>query len=345
MRKKDSKRKDKILKKRLITTMDLLVLLLIISGCIMMLYGNGKIEAYENTRNLEELTIDQIQENMYVKGTVNSTLCCYASIDLYECYVIEMGATEKNSQYITILADTYHSVALAKLPTEDYVWEEIGMVNNAGTKDGIEFLGIIKKLPEDALSYDFLKEQFNVDSNKKVNELISSEYCIKFIKEDSIEYWFQCGSVLVLCGIILYLFFVLPKLWKKRFKREEEESKNPETRKRTKEKVTGSIVHFLQNVESEIVAIIIDEAGKVSKINSKFEIETILNCFIHATYDKVYEEMDEEGLYIIQIVLENGDIIECSIQSENILFWYGNWYLMDSASCSKIKKIFYKNSI
>lgn len=345
MRKRNSKRNVKFLKKRLITKMDLLVLLLIISGCIMMLYGNSKIEAFQNTRNIEELTIEDLQENMYVKGTVNSTLCCYASIDLYEYYVIEMGATQGHYQYITVLADTYHSVALAKLPTTDYVWEEIGMVPKEDTQEGMEFLGVIKKLPQDTFNYEYLREQFQTDSNKTVEQFVSSEYCIKFVDENSVEYWFQCGSVLVLCGIILYLFFVLPRLWKKKFKREEDSSKNPTVRKQTKEKVTGSIVHFLQKVDNEITAIIVDKSGKISKITSKSEIEEILNCFIHATYDKVYEEMDEESYYIIQFILENGDIIECSLYSENILFWYGTWYLMDSVSCTKIKKHFIKNNI
>ena len=345
MRKRNTKRKDKILKKRLITKIDLLVLFLIVSGCIMMLYGNTKIEAYKNVQNIEDLTMEQLQENMYVKGTIHSTLCCYASIDLYDYYVIELGAAEENPQYITILADTYHSVALAKLPTKDYVWEEIGMVSKAETKDGMDFLGIIKEMPVDSMNYDYLKEQFQTDSNKTVDNLVSSVYCIKFIEEDSIEYWFQCGFVLVLCGIILYLFFVLPKLWKKTFKKEEDRSRDPVLRKQTKEKVTGSIVQFLQKAESEIVSIIVDESGKILKIESKSEIETILNCFLHATYDKVYEEVTEESLYIIQFIMENGDIIECSMYSDNIIFGYGTWYLIDSSSCNKIKKIFYKNSL
>ena len=97
------KRKFKFLNRRVITKVDVIVLLFIVIGCSMIIYGNEKIQRYKNLKKLEKLTIDQIQENTYVKGNIDSTLCCYASIDLYDYYVIPMGMKGKTRQYIVIV--------------------------------------------------------------------------------------------------------------------------------------------------------------------------------------------------------------------------------------------------
>ena len=97
------KRKFKFLNRRVITKVDVIVLLFIVIGCSMIIYGNEKIQRYKNLKKLEKLTIDQIQENTYVKGNIDSTLCCYASIDLYDYYVLPGFSFHSHRYYIVIV--------------------------------------------------------------------------------------------------------------------------------------------------------------------------------------------------------------------------------------------------
>ena len=128
MSKRRTKQRFGLAKGEVVSAIQIIVIAFVVAGAIMLLLGNQKIQRYKNLKAIDDVTIDQLQENMYVKGKIQSTLCCYGSYDLYDCYVIPIGKTEEEEQqYITIYADIYNSVKLDELPTTDYVQEEVGM--------------------------------------------------------------------------------------------------------------------------------------------------------------------------------------------------------------------------
>ena len=323
------------------------VLLFVVAGCIMLFVGNTKIERYKNLKYMEDVTIGQLQENMYVKGRIESTLCCYGTFDLYDCYVVPIGITEdEKQQYITIFADTYNSVRLEELPTQDYVQEEVGTATKDSDAEGVEIFGVIKKLPKDCINYDFLGQQLGTESSKEIERIVSGTYYIQFAKEDSIKYWSECGLTLLFCGIIIYIFFVIPSYRKKVLISKEEEYKDPGIRKETKQKITNSIQHFVDHMFDEITMIFIAHGGNTVEISKDTEIAAILSCFIHATYDKVYEDnVSRDELYTIEFVMRDGETVESALNSQNIIFWYGSLNRMDYVSCGKLKKIFNNNQL
>lgn len=346
MSKKKTKQCINFAKGEPISKMQIVVILFVIAGCIMLFLGNQRIERYRNVKSIENVTLDELQENMYVRGNVYSTLCCYGTYKLYDCYVVPIGSEDEKQQYITVFADLYHSVELENLPTLDYVRSEVGMAEGDLAKEGVEIFGEIKKIPKDILNYDYLKQQLGTESEKEINSTVSEVYYIHYVKEESIQYWWKCGITLVFCGIVLYLFFVIPSYRRRILITKDEEYRNPQIRQKTRQEVTNSIQHFMDNVYDEITMILVEHFGNIAQISSDTEVATILNCFIHATYDKVYEEhVNSDDLYTVEFVMKNGETIESTMNSENIIFWYGSLNRMDHVSCSKIKKIFYNNQL
>lgn len=322
------------------------VFLFVVAGSVMALWGCQKIERYKNLEQLENVTLDKLHKNMYVKGSVKSTLCCYGTYELYNCYVVPIGTEgDEKQQYITVFADTYNSVQLDKLPTSDYVREEVGMAKKEPEAKEIELFGVVKKLPEDCFDYEFLEQQLGKSNRMELDNIVSDAYYIQYAKEENIKYWLQGGLTLLLCGIILYLFFVAPAYRKKSvLASQEEEYRNPNIRKETKQKVTNSIQHFVENMFDDITMVFVEHCGNVAKISKDTEIAAILSCFTHATYDKVYEDyVNQDELYNIEFVMKNGDTIESSVNSDNIIFWYGSFNRMDYVSCGKLRKILNSN--
>lgn len=347
MSKRKTKQRIGLSKGEVASAIQVVVIAFVVAGCIMLFLGNQKIQRYKNLKSIDDVTISQLQENMYIKGKIKSTLCCYGSYELYDCYVIPIGKTEEElQQYITVFADNYNSVKLDDLPTEDYVQGEIGMQEPASETDGMEFFGIVKKIPKDTMDYDYLEKQLNVQSKEKIDNIIANAYYIQFTKEEGIKYGVECGLTLLFCGIVLYIFFVLPSYRKRTVVSEEEEYRDPRIRKETKQKVTTSIQRFIDNVYDDISVILIEHSGKIAKISADVEISAILNCFTHASYDKVYEEyVNRDELYTIEFVLKNGESIESAVNSENIIFWYGSFNRIDHVSSNKLKKIFNANQL
>lgn len=346
MSKKETKQRISFAKGESVSKIQVVVILFVIVGCIMLFLGNQRIERYRNVTSIENLTLDELQQNMYVKGKVYSTLCCYGTYNLYECYVVPIGSENEQQQYITVFADLYHSVELEELPTLDYVRSEVGMAEGNSVKEGVEIFGEIKKIPKDVLNYDYLKQQLGSESEKKINSTVSEAYYIHYVKEESIRYWWECGITLVFCGIVLYLFLVIPSYRRRVLITKDEEYTNPEIRQKTRQKVTNSIQHFIDNVYDEITMILVEHSGNIAQISNDTEVATILNCFIHATYDKVYEEyVNRDDLYTVEFVMKNGETIESAMNLENIIFWYGSANRMDHVSCGKIKRVFYNNRL
>ena len=342
MSKKRVKRRIGLAKGEIVSAVQVIVIAFVVAGCIMLLLGNQKLQRYKNLKNIDDVTINQLQENMYVKGKIESTLCCYGSYDLYDCYVVPMGQTEdEGQQYITIYANNYDSVRLDELPTTDYVQHEVGMGKRDIETESIELFGMIKKLPDDAMNYEYLQEQLKVEGKEKVAGIVSDAYYIQFAEEEGVKYGIECGITLLFCGLVLYIFFVVPSYRKKVVVGDEEEYRNPKLRKETKQKVTNSIQRFIENVYDDISVVLIEHCGKIATISNDVDISIILNCFVHAKYDKVYEEyVDQDELYTIEFVMNNGESIEGALNGENIIFWYGSLNRIDHISCSKIKKIF-----
>ena len=347
MSNKETKQRIGFAKGESVSVVQMFVILFVVAGCIMLFWGSQKMERYKNLKYLQDVTLDQLQENMYVKGNVDSTLCCYGTYDLYDCYVVPIGvAGEEKQQYITVFADTYHSVKLEKLPTYDYVQEEVGTAKKDPAAEGMEIFGVVKKLPEDSMNYDYLKQQLGIEGNKEIDSIVSGMYYIQFAKEDNMNYWSDCGFVLLFCGILLYVFFVIPSYRKRALITKEEEYRDPDIRKETKQKVTTSIQHFVDNMYDDITMILVEHSGNRAQISADTEIAAILNCFIRATYDKVYEDyVSRDDLYAMQFVMRNGEIIESAMNSENVILWYGSLNRMDYVSCSKLKGIFINNQL
>lgn len=339
---KKTKRRISLAKGEFVSAALTFVFLFVVAGCIMLFFGIQKIERYRNLESLENLTMDKLHENIYVKGSMKSTLCCYGTYEVYDCYVVPIGtAADGEQQYITIFADTYNSVKLGKLPTCDYVLEEMGAAQKNSEQEELEVFGVIKKLPEDCFDYDFLAQQLGTDNKMEIDSIVSDAYYIQYAKEDSIKYWSQAGLTLLACGIILYIFFVVPAYRKKKVVVNEEEAyRDPDIRKETRKKVTNSIQHFLDRMFDDITMVFVEHCGKIVKISKDTEIAAILNCFTHATYDKVYEDyVNQDELYTIEFVMKNGETIESSVSPDNIIYWYGSFNRMDYVSCGKLKKI------
>lgn len=346
MSKRKTKQRIGLAKGEVVGAIQIIVIAFVVAGCIMLLLGNQKIQRYKNLKAIDDVTIEQLQENMYVKGKIKSTLCCYGSYELYDCYVIPIGKTGEEQQYITIYADNYNSVKLDELPTTDYVQNEVGVAKSDSDAEEIELFGMVKKLPEDAMNYEYLEQQLNVEGKEKVAGIVSDSYYVQFAKEEGIKYGVECGVTLMFCGIVLYIFFVLPNYRKRTVVSDEEAYRNPSIRKETKQKVTSSIQRFIDNVYDEISMILIEHSGKIATISTDVEISAILNCFIHANYDKVYEEyVERDELYTIEFVLKNGESIESAVNTENIIFWYGSLNRIDHISCNKLRKIFNANHL
>lgn len=344
---KKTKQRISLAKGEAVSAAVIFVFLFVVAGCIMLFIGNIKIERYKNLKSMEDVTLGQLKENMYVKGRVESTLCCYGTFDLYDCYVVPIGTTEDGKQqYITIFADIYNSVKLEDLPTDDYVQEEVGTSTKASDAEGVEVFGVVKRLPKDCVNYDFLVQQLGTESRKEIDRIVSGTYYIQPAKEDSVKYWSECGLTLLFCGIIVYIFFVIPGYRKKVLISKEEEYKDPGIRKETKQKVTSSIQHFVDHMFDDITMVFIEHCGNTVEISKDTDIAAILSCFIHATYDKVYEDnVSRDELYTIEFVMKDGETVESAMNSQNIIFWYGSLNRMDHVSCSKLKKIFNNNQL
>lgn len=339
---KETKQRIGLAKGEPVSMVQSFVILLVVAGCVMLFFGGQKLERYKNLKYIEDITFEQLQENIYVKGNVDSTLCCYGTYELYNCYVVPIGAESgEQQQYITIFADTYNSVKLDELPTYDYVQKEVGTAKKTSAAEGMQIFGVIKKLPKDCMNYDYLKQQLGIESEKKIDNIVSGMYYIQFAEEENVGYWSDCGIVLLFCGILLYVFFVIPSYRKWGLITKEEEYKNPDIRKETKQKVTTSIQHFVDNMYDDITMILVEHLGNMVQISADTEISVILNCFIRATYDKVYEDyVNRDDLYTIQFVMKNGETIESAMNTENVIFWYGSLNRIDPVSYSKLKAIF-----
>ncbi len=347
MSNKETKQRIGLAKGEAVSVVQMLVILFVVIGCIMLFFGSQQMERYKNLKYIEEVTLDQLQENMYVKGNVDSTLCCYGTYELYDCYVVPIGVSgEEDQQYITVFADIYNSVKLEELPTYDYVREEVGTAKKDSAEERMEIFGVIKKLPEGSINYDYLKQQLGIESKKEIDSIVSGRYYIQIAKEENVGYWSECGIVLLFCAILLYVFFVIPNYRKRALISKEEDYANLNIRKETKQKVTTSIQHFVDHLYDNITIIIVEHLGNIVQISADTEISAILNCFLRATYDKVYEDyVSKDNLYIIQFVMKNGEIIESAMNSENVIFWYGSLNKMDPVSYSKLKKIFNNNHL
>lgn len=305
-------------------------------GIVLMYHGNFVTEQYERRKSVEDLTLSNLGEGLYVEGIITSTVGCYESYDLYDYYVIRIG--EEKKQCITVLSNTYNSVALEKLPTADYRWQD-GMEQVSEAKEGHYICGILTPLKRENINYAYLKSQFGVTTDKEVDRIVSSKYCIKLIKPENISVWGNAGKASLVCGILVLVFVVLPSYGKKvsvKYMEVDEYEERKEMKKRTSE----SIKHFLENVYDEISLIMVEYSGKIVEIKHETEIRDFLNCFIQASYDKVYDEyVDRNETYNIEFVMKNGDAISGAMNMENVLFWYGGITRIDHASCKKIKNI------
>lgn len=348
MSSKKTKRRFSLAKGEQASVALVFVFLFVVTGCVMALWGCQKLERYRNLEKLENVTLDRLRKNMYVKGTVKSTLCCYGTYELYDCYVVPIGVKgEEKQQYITVFADTYNSVQLDKLPTSDYVEEEVGTARQQTRVKETEIFGVVKKLPKDCFNYEFLEKQLGTSNRMEIDGIVSDVYYIQYAKEENIKYWLQGGLTLMFCGIILYIFFVAPAYRKRALIADkEEEYRNPQIRKETKQKITNSIQHFVESMFDDIAMVFVEHGGNMAKISKDTEIAAILSCFIHATYDKVYEDyVDQNELYTIEFVMKSGETIESSVNSDNIIAWYGSFNRMDYASCGKLRKILNSNHV
>ena len=305
-------------------------------GLVLSYHGNFVMEQYEGRKPVEQLYLDNLGEGLYVEGTITSTVGCYANVDLYDYYIIRIGK-EKN-QCITVLSNTYNSVALEKLPTSDYRWQD-GLESVGEAEEGHYICGILTPLEREDINYDYLTKQFGVNTEKQVDKIISPNYCIKLIKPENLSIWSNAGKTCIICGILVFVFIVIPSYGKKVSVHYQEVDVIAE-RKRLKQKTSEGIKNFLENVDDNINLIMILHDGNLIKLTIPGEIRDFMNCFINASYDRVYDEyVDETEAYTIEFVMENGDAISAAMNRENILFWYGETTRMDHHSCKKMKNI------
>lgn len=305
-------------------------------GSDCMYYYNQLSTKYEARKSIDDISMDELQEDMYVEGVVTSTVCCYASCDLYDYYVINIG--EEGGQCITVLSKTYDSIALEKLPTSDYRWQD-GTEQEKESEEGYYICGRIKLIDTENINYSYLKTQFGVDSEREVDKLLSNKYCIKIVDPDNIEVWGNAGKASFACAGMIVLFVVIPSYRKRTYIKHVEEDEL-EKRKMARKKTSASIKHFLEQAYEEVSLIILEHNGEIAKITVQTEIKDVLNCFIQANYDKVYDEyVEEEEEYHIEFVMKNGDSITSAMNTGNIIFWYGGMSRIDHNSCKKIKNI------
>ena len=163
--------------------------------------------------------------------------------------------------------------------------------------------------------------------------------CDKLIKTENLSVWGNAGKTSLACGLLILVFVVIPS-YGKRVSVKHSEVDEYEERKEIKKRTSESIKNFLEKVYQEVSFVIVECSGKIVEIRQETEIRDFLNCFVCANYDKVYEEyVDRTEAYNIEFVLKNGDAISCTMNMDNVLFWYGGITRMDHASCKRAKNI------
>lgn len=317
-----------------------LFLVFLIGGIILLYQGNLVTTSYNVRRDLEDLSLDNLRVGSYVEGTVKYTLCCYGNYDLKDYYVVGIGKDE--DEYITVLSQTADSVALEKLPTLGYEWQEDSTEPFQEAEEGYYICGIIEEMEPDSLNYDYLERQFNTTDHAKIDKQISPKYCIRLIDPKNITIYGNVGKLCLFIAAVVFIFVVLPSYRRKvRVELLEEEAK--EQYQLNREKTSKSIKHFIENTYDKVSRIIFEHEGKVIQITSKSEIRDVLNCFLNAKYDKVYDDyMEQNGddVYQLEFVLENEESISSSLNGDNVLLWYGSYNRMDHVSGKKVRTIF-----
>lgn len=312
-------------------------LMFLIGGCVLLYQGNLITNRYNARKDLSNLSLDTLREGTYVEGTVNSTLCCYGTYDLDDYYVVPIG--EEKKEYITLLSQTVDSMELEKLPTQGYEWQD-GSEEFQEAEEGYYICGIIEKINPQNFNYAYLEQQFNTLDRDKINKMISSQYCVKLIDPKNVSLWGNAGKLVLFIAGIFFIFVVLPS-YQKRVRIEQLEENTEEQYRMERQKTSNSIKHFIENAYDSVVRIIFEHEGKIVQVTSKSEIHDILNCFLRANYDKVYDDyVEQDDIYQIEFVLDNEDSISSSLNGENVILWYGSYNRMDHNSCKRVRTIF-----
>lgn len=314
-------------------------LVFLIGGYVLLYQGNLTTSRYNARKNLSNLSLDTLHEGTYVEGTVYSTFCCYGSYDLKDYYVVKIGKDKE--EYITLLSQTVDSMELEKLPTQSYQWQDDSLDSFQEAEEGYYICGIIQQMNPENFNYDYLERQLNTTDRVKINKMISPKYCVKLINAKNISVWGNTGKLSLFLAGLVFVFVVVPS-YRKRVRVEQIGTETREQYRQNRQKTSASIKRFIENTYDSVVRIIFEHQGNIVQVTSKSEIHDILNCFLCANYDKVYDDyyIEQNDIYEIEFVMDNEDSISGSLNGENVILWYGNCTRMDRNSSKKVKTIF-----
>ncbi len=299
--------------------------------------GEQLEQNYANRVPLEKISLNTLEEGVYVEGTIHATLCNYASYDFYEYYVVRIGA-EDSEQYISLISNTSNSIQLEKLPTYDYKYQDDMGTLQEGEGE-FSFVGVIEPLKTGTFNYDYLESQLNVGSASQVAEIVSDEYGIRLINESNISNTKNLSKILFVFGLLSFLFVILPSL---RYvnRTDYEEVDEIAQRKQARQQTSERIRQFFKKLHENVETVVVEHDGKVVYVSEKGKVEDVVSCFSNAEYDRVYNDYIEEvDYYDINLVQKDGEAVLVRLNEQNVLEWYGNYNRMDYNSGKYIRKI------